>query len=61
MCYDLPRSRFVEKLLLHQLRLFYRKRLCMYISAYYNFIMSVYCLVKAIQFHIQQLDLIKLQ
>ena len=30
-------------------------------SADYNFIMSVYCLVKAIQLYIQQLDLIKLQ
>ena len=27
-------------------------------SAYYNFIVSVYCLVNAIQFYMQQLDLI---
>ena len=30
-------------------------------SANCNFIKSVYCLAKAIQFYIQQLDLIKLQ
>ena len=59
MCYDLPRSRCVEQLLLHQLRL-YRKRPCLF-SANCNFIKSVYCLVKTIQFYIQQLELIKLQ
>ena len=68
MCYDLQRSRYASVemliiascLLLHQVRLCYRKRPCMF-SAYYNFIMSVYCLVKATKFYMQQLDLLKLQ
>ena len=60
MCYDLPRSRCVEQLLLHQLRLCLSQKACLF-SANCNFIKSVYCLVKAIQFYIQQLDLIKLQ
>ena len=38
----------------------YRKRPCLF-SANCNFVKSVYCLVKAIQFYIQQLNLIKLQ
>ena len=63
MFYDLPRSRCVEKLLLHQLRLCLSERPCLFF-ANCSFIKSVYCLVKAIKFYIQQqqqLDLIKLQ
>ena len=57
MCYCLAHSRCVEKLLLDQL-IFYHNKPCLF-SAYCNFIMSIYCLLKAIQLYIQQLDLQK--
>ena len=59
MCYDLPCSRCEEQLLLHHVEtLFIAKGRVCFLSI---FIKSVYCLVKAIQFYIQHLDLMKLQ
>ena len=60
MCYDLPRSPCVEQLLLHQLRLCLSQK-AVFVFCQLQFIKSVYCLVKTIQFYIEQLDLIKLQ
>ena len=61
MCYDLPRSRCVEQLLLPQLRVFIAKGGVCFLPITILLCLFIACLVKAIQFYIQQLDLIKLQ